>query len=335
MKYLLGSKKDFCDFVNLINSNHRIGIITHTDLDGLASAFFLEKILESKQFKVEIIDFVGYEKGMFDFSFNNFKKKKITKVFLTDMNADGGDLESFEKFRKSFDCFLIDHHPLKPGNWNKKNVLKTRTSDCSAWVLYNFAKDYFEVDEWTWLVTATMISEFSFNDKNNLKFLIDKCADITSIEDIDKSQAFFISNTIGASITLYKPNFEKVYNLIKNKDLMIKAIAEYKEDAKFFPKKNIYFGFLREIELISPSQVITRVSKENFSCVFIIAYVPKANPNIIKISSRCQSGKINVNLLMKKGVKGLKDAVFGGHVKASGAIIKKQDLDKFKDNLLK
>ena len=46
MKYLLGSKKDFHDFINLISKEDKVGIVTHTDVDGVVSGIFLQKILK-------------------------------------------------------------------------------------------------------------------------------------------------------------------------------------------------------------------------------------------------------------------------------------------------
>ncbi|MFA6974209.1 MAG: DHH family phosphoesterase [Parcubacteria group bacterium] len=140
MKFILGSEKDFSDFVDLINKEDRVGIITHTDLDGVASAIFLEKILESKGIKVSKILFLKYELGMFDNPILLLKQNKISKLFLTDMNADEADLLGFEKLRKTFDCFLIDHHPINDNLINRKNIIKNETNDCSAFVLYNLAK---------------------------------------------------------------------------------------------------------------------------------------------------------------------------------------------------
>ena len=44
---------------------------------------------------------------------------------------------------------------------------------------------------------------------------------------------------------------------------------------------------------------------------------------------------MNMNLLMKKGVEGLRDASGGGHIPASAARIREDDLGKFKENILK
>ena len=62
-RYVLGSEQMFYDFVNSLSKKDKIGVITHIDLDGLASGIFMQKILESKGLKVQFIEFVNYNPG--------------------------------------------------------------------------------------------------------------------------------------------------------------------------------------------------------------------------------------------------------------------------------
>ena len=61
----------------------------------------------------------------------------------------------------------------------------------------------------------------------------------------------------------------------------------------------------------------------------------KDNPKFYKISARNQSGKVDLNELMKKAIYGLKDATGGGHKQSSAATFMKKDLEQFKENLLR
>src|SRR3989344_6756786 len=114
MEFIIGSKKEFLDFLNAINNRDRVGILTHNDLDGIASAIFLQKILENRGINLEFIDFLTYKKGMFDLAISKIKKRSVNKLFLADLAADSSDLEGFEKLRGEVDSFLIDHHPVHP-----------------------------------------------------------------------------------------------------------------------------------------------------------------------------------------------------------------------------
>ena len=55
----------------------------------------------------------------------------------------------------------------------------------------------------------------------------------------------------------------------------------------------------------------------------------------MKVSSRNQSKSEDMGELMKKGVEGLEDSAGGGHVPAAAARFKREDLEKFKENILK
>lgn len=342
MKYLIGSKKEFYDFVNLIKSEDKVGILTHNDLDGIASAIFLEKILESRGIKLEFIDFLGYSKGMFERPLTSLKGKGITKLFLTDLSADSADLEGFENLRKEFDCFLIDHHPIVGDSWDKKNVIKTETNDCAGLVLYNLAKDFFDVSSWKWLVLATMVSEWSYKKRENMDILEKTYSGIT-IENLRDFECSKNSNMIGAALVYYRNNLKKVYSLIKKKDLesfrKIDKIIQheidsyinlYKKEAEFYPEKNLYFYYHTPKYEIS-SIIATILSRE--SGVFLFAL--DIGENKVKISARNNFDDVDVNLLMRKGIVGLEKATGGGHKRAAAAIIMKKDLNKFKENILK
>ena len=342
MRYLIGSKKEFFDFVDSIKKDDKIGILTHTDTDGIASAIFLEEILSKKGIKIEMIEFLRLKIGLFDEVSKKAKQKGITHLFLTDL-SEGVDFEAFEKLRKDFKVFLIDHHPMKKEGWDKTNVIKTESADCSAWVIYELGKNLIDAKKWEWLVTATMVAEWSFNSEENLKFLIHKCEDINSKEDVFNSRAFFIAKIIAAANTCLENNLKKCYELVKEKNLeelekyyeiveekLKKATIKYKEEAEYYPEKNMYFGYLRDSDLVSTSILISRISRENPENIFLI--LSDLDDLSMKVSARCQNG--GVNELLIKGIEGLKNATAGGHSKASGGSFLKKDLEKFKKNIL-
>lgn len=344
MKYVLGTKQEFFDFLNSITKEDKIGVITHTDLDGMASAIFLEKILESKDLKLNVLEFISYKKGMFEGPIRNLKSKGVTKLFLTDMNADESDLEAFEDLRKEFDVFLIDHHPISSDLKDKKKIIKSDTSDCSGLVLFDLGKECFNTKEWEWLVCATIISDWSFRNPENLKFLQERFPNLT-LENLDESEPKILSDKIGSAITYYKGDLRKIFNLLKEKKLedfekpyeviekeLKENVERFKREAEYYPDKGLYFAyFTPAFPMISP--IVTQISKQDPEHTYVFAADSK--DNLIKISARNQSGKEDVNLLMKKGIQGLKQATGGGHLRASAASIRKQDLEKFKENMLK
>jgi single-stranded DNA-specific DHH superfamily exonuclease len=343
MKYLIGSKKDFLNFLKDIEKKDKIAILSHNDLDGLASALFLEKILATKRLKAGFLEFLGHSSGVLKRIGKELKKKTISKVFLLDFSADLGHVQDFEKFREEFDVFLIDHHPINPDVKDNKNMIKTKTEDCTALVLYDIAKKFFNVEELDWLICATLISEWSYKDAKNLKFLQKKYPGIT-LENMWEFEPGKIDMQIGAGIRYYK-DLKTVYEMIKSKKLkgldkiqkiideeIEKSIKEYKKKVKFYPEKNLYFAYFSPKFSLSGT-VITLLSKKEPDKTFVLA--ADRDDGSVRLNFRNQEGGEDMIALAKKNVKGLKDSVSGGHFCAAGGSIRKQDVEKFKENLLK
>jgi len=342
MKFLIGNEQVFLGFLDSIKKEDKIAILTHTDLDGIASSIFLEKILESKGLKVSFLDFFGYKPGMLDDLSIKLNKKNITKVFLTDLNVDGNDLVGFEKLRKNFNILLIDHHPPNPNLETHVNIIKNHSEDCSAWVLYNFAKKFFNICEWNWLVCAAMVEEWSFKDNDNLEFLKSKCKDIKDEDPFD-SEPGRISEEISYALKFNK-DAKKIYNSIKKNDMkeikrtsaivskeIDKNIAKFKENAEYYKDKNLYFYYGKPKFDIG-NIVATKLSKQNKG---IYCYASNIDNKRIRISFRNNLGEEDVSEIVKNGIKGLEDAEGGGHKRASALSIRTQDLEKFKENTLK
>jgi len=342
MKYLIGNKQEFLNFLNSIDEKDKVGILTHADLDGISSAILLEEILKSKNQKFEFIDFLNYKKGMFDRPLLNLKGKNINKLFITDIGADDTDLEGFENLRKNFDIFLIDHHKINPDLKNKNNIIKTATEDCTTFTVYGLGKDLFNRKKWRDIVCATMAVEFSYRKPENLKFLQKADPEIT-LKNIGESSTMKYANKISSAL-IYYGNLRKVYDLVKEKNLdglnsihklisleIKKCVEDYRKNAEYFPEKKLYFYYLTpKFRITSAVATIVSLAEENNS--FLLA--SDTGKGFVKISARNQSKNADMSRLMKDGIKGLKNAVGGGHIAAASALVMKKDFNKFKERIL-
>jgi len=342
MKFLIGCEKDFFDFFDSIKPGDRVGILTHIDLDGIASAIFLEKILESKQIKLEFIDFLEYGAGMFQNSSIKLNEKGITKLFILDLNADVAEADGFENLRKEFDVFFIDHHPISENLKDYKNILKSESSDCVTLVLNYLAKDYFDVDFLYWLICPTIVAEWSFRKKEYMDILEKDYPGITK-ETLYNFSCGKIARKINSALIYYKDNIKKVYDLIKEKDLksfdevdkivqdeIDFCVEKFKKEAEFYPEKNLYFYYYTPKYNVM-STVVTILSDGNG----IFLFASDIDDDKIKISARNNTTDDEVNLLIRKGILGLENSTGGGHKRAASGTILKKDLAKFKENLLK
>jgi nanoRNase/pAp phosphatase (c-di-AMP/oligoRNAs hydrolase) len=342
MEYLSGSKEEFLNYLNKIKKSDNIAVITHTDLDGVASAVLINEILNYKNAKISNLEFTDYKNGMFEKFEEKFIQEKINKIFILDVNAES-DYKGFESLRKNFDVFLIDHHP---SNLKGINLIRTKTADCATFVIYELAKEKVNLGKLEWLVCATMISEYSYKDNSNFEFLKQHYPEI-AIETINDSNPGEIAKKISSALIYFEGDERKVYDLVLNKDLKsfekyqkiidkeIKSLVEkFEKEAEFFPEQNLYFYYAHPKFSIT-SIVTTILSSPDPTKTFVFVSDIEGEPDFYKASSRNQSGKKDMNLLMKKGIAGLENVSGGGHVPAAGARFMKKDLKKFKENLLK
>ncbi|MBU2562674.1 MAG: hypothetical protein KKF68_03370 [Nanoarchaeota archaeon] len=342
MEYIIGSKKEFYTFLDSIEKKDQIGILTHSDLDGIASAIFIEEILREKEINVESVNFMIHGFGEFQKKVREIKNRKISKLFILDLAGDLIDLDLFEALREEIDVFLIDHHEINKELQNKGNIIKTNTSECVAFVIYNLGDRLFDREKLGWLVCAAMISDMSYKNPENLRFIQEIYPEL-NLKNLSESVPKKISKIISSALTYYD-DVLKIYDLVKKKDVdrlekaydivekdFQKYVKKFKENAEFYPEKNLYFYYFNPRFDIG-SSVTTVVSDNDSGSTFI--GVSDVEDDFVKINARNQGDIADMNQLVKKGIDGLKNASGGGHKKAAGARIMKKDLEKFKKNIL-
>lgn len=343
MKYLTGSPDEFYKFVDGISKEDKIGVITHIDLDGVASAVFLEKILESKDLKINSLNLSGYGKGVLS---RTFKRTVPNKLFITDFQADSHP-EEFSFLKKNCDVFLVDHHPANGKFKDESGIIKTESADCSAYCLFELAKHYLDTKPLEWLVCSAMIFDYSFQKEENLNF-IKSIYPETNTKDIFQSEPGQIGQKISRALVYYGSNKKMVYNSIlkgnfKKLEKADKIIGEeidfwvekFKQEAEHFQEKDLYFYY--GSPKYDVSNIVASILSTNYlnksSIVFASDYFNRKNH--IRISARNNSGKINIGEVLKRCITGFYNATAGGHPKASGADFPKKYLWEFKENLLR
>lgn len=344
MECLIGSKEDFLDFVNSISSQDRVAILTHNDLDGLASAVFLEKILEKKGVKPCVVEFLSCRDGMLDKVTSKLLVEKINKIFISDLAVDSIDFSGFEDLRNNFEVFLIDHHPVSERLQNFDKVIKTSSDNCSAVTLFRLGKELLDLKEWEWLVCAAIFSDVSYKNKENFELVKSVYPDFPEDEStMSTSTPGINARKIATALIYFDRDVRHVYDLILDKNIselehafqVVEEeidywVKDFADNAEFYSNRNLYWYYFTPKFGIT-SIVVTLVSrmKPDFSFVGI-----SGTGEFLKISARNQNQTEDMNQLMKRGVEKLENASGGGHVPAAAARIQKKDLERFKENIL-
>ncbi|NCN87067.1 DHH family phosphoesterase [archaeon] len=342
LNYIKGSREEFFNFVDSIGLYGKVGIVSHIDLDGLASAVFLEEILKEKGIKIDYIDFTDIRKDMVKEISVKLKEKGITKVFFCDLGIDSIDFEGFKELREEMDVFLIDHHPMNEEvkNWN--NIIKTDSQDCSAMTCFFLGEGIIDSEKWTWLNCAAIFSDFSYKEKKNLEYLQSVYPDV-NYENISSTTPGINSRIIASGLVYYQGNEKYVYDLVKERNLeklkevhqiiedeVDRLVNEFGEKSKFYQERKLYFYEIdTKFNLVSAITTLVSKMKPEYTFVFMQRW-----KGILKFSARNQSGSVDVGALMKKCVDGLSDASGGGHKMAGSSKIQEKDKEIFMKRLL-
>lgn len=335
--YLIGSKKEFDDFVYLITPVDRVAILTHIDLDGLASALFLEKILEAKRININYLDFLDIKSDMLKEVIMKLKESRITKVFICDIGVDSIDLEGFRELRQEMDVFLIDHHPQEETFFDKRNVIKTASGDCSGMVCFFLEEEAIDAEAWRWLVCSAMFSDYSYVSEKNLDYIKSIYPEVTK-ENISGSLPGINARKIAAALIYYEHDRLHVYKLVKERkmaelteayeiieDEINRLIEDFSIRRKYYPEKNLYFYEIdSRFALLSNVTSIVSKMKSGSSFVFM-----QRREDQIKFSARSHEGLEDMGALMKKCTSNLEGSSGGGHRAAAAAQIKPEYLSEF------
>lgn len=342
INYIKGSRLEFMNFLDSISKEDRVAIMTHTDLDGLASGVFMEQIFKARGIPVEYIAFLGIGEDMVKAASVKLREKEISKVVFMDIGIDSIDYDGFRELREEMDVFLIDHHPMNEAIKDMSNIIKTDSRDCAAMVVFELGRGIIDAPEWDWLNCAAIFSDFSHVEEKNLKYIQSIYPDVT-FDNISSTIPGINARKASSALIYYKHDIKYVYELVRGRKMdelteaheiieeeIDRLVDDFSKNKQYYSDRNLYF-----YEVVSRFKVmsyaISLVSKMSPNDTFIFMF---RDGNYVKFSGRNSNEKVDINALMKHCIKGLPNATGGGHKAASAARIRAEDLDLFKERLL-
>jgi len=337
MKFLAGDEKRFFEFMGNLDEKDKIAIISHIDLDGIASAVLASRIIG----KVDYLRFIDYRPGVLKNVILELKKNKIKKIFILDLAIDSKeDIAEMEKFAE---IVVIDHHPFQNDMNSEKTVfMKAESENPAAAMCYYLFSKMQQIPGWIAALGIIADKPHVYNSENNPRVF----------EDFnlgkDKIDLWKYVFNLNLSIIYFKGSEKKVYDLInESKELSnLTKLDKYswivEEELemwrKRFEKEKEVFGslviFHIEPKYLVKSILINELSVQDSGKTFVFISAKKGD-EFLSISARTQMENVNVNTLLRNSIIGIENSTAGGHVKAAAARVPVKFLGKFKENLIK
>ncbi len=336
-QFKAGSEKRFFDFIGKLDDG-KTALISHNDLDGLISAKVANEALHA-----DYVDFVNYE-DLNDSLVTQLKKKKFKKIVFTDLNITD---EHFVKALEHFaDVLIIDHH-LITKDWNsEKTTFVNVQGHCTAYLNYYLFSKTQDLEKMDWLVALASVSDWCYFDNQGfMKRIYEKYGDKFVIEDkkIRMNGKFWdMQWNLNLALIYFKDNLRKVYESLGvefgNVGNLMNYTRKIQEELDFIVSKfedekegingGYFYQYKSKFDL--GSIVINVISGNNYDKTIVTVYPTEGG---YKISIRRQDGKLNVADYLKAMLTGFDNTLAGGHAKAAGGSIMKEDLEEFKERL--
>ena len=353
------------NFLRDIDKDERVLIISHWDMDGVASGAIISRILREKRGK-EADEFripQGRNHQIDQKTENLISKGKIDKLIITDINPGYQELKRILKNFKD-KVLIIDHH-----NFEKvpEDVIfvNPRVEDSEVYtsaskLCYDIALK-FGMDL-AWIAGTGIIQDFNVKGSEAI------------FEKLKKEYPYYFPKKIGQENLAKNCKYgklSKILNVKAYKDtakyaqiaykllMKVNSLTEIENTEEYYELNEIYWDMIRELEKTIEnyfddrelnrekqvsffkfsseyhinSSIATNISLDEPQWVHIIV---KESEDAMNISARCQSGRVNLEELLKKAMpdEALENGEAGGHRKAAGASLQKEYYKEFKENLI-
>ena len=319
-------------FLKNISPKDNIAIIHHDDSDGVCSAILFDNYCKNKGAKTKNFYYhLGETKS------KSLPLKQFNKIIITDISSK--DIQNQLKDIKNKKIFYTDHHPIYPTPKYITAYLTAKQGYIpSSRTTYELTKGK------KFLAMLGLIADSGNLYKENNSFIKKSLKQFNlTLEEFQKNYSHIFSDTL---IYLEKSP-QKAYKILSEisslqeisklkkyankveKDI-VKTVKKAKQKSEKINGINIY--------KINPKYKIKGIvaailSRENTAEPHIFLSIKTSNPKILGISARHNSDNANLPQLLEFASKNLKNSVCGGHKRASGGQVRKQDLKKFKQNL--
>ncbi|MBW2974606.1 hypothetical protein KY366_02715 [Candidatus Woesearchaeota archaeon] len=348
----------FREFVLGIKKDDKVGIVYHSDPDGVCSAAIFSNII--RRLRKKEADYSAYTYSPFipQDIISSIRKKRINKLIFCDLSID--QIPEIKAIEKLSDVLILDHHKLYRNVNSGKTVLikpqmvfASANPDfyCCSKLCLDLGKKVVNLKGLDWLAAIGILGDSGYDYWKPFVNKVFKRYRMQNTARINDSELYKITKMIFHSIAYNIKNTKVCYDLLcsskTHKELYSSKLQEcdrrIKKEIRYwnsnvnklaevYPKLGLVFDNIKPKYFINPS-VIKSLSQKYPDKTVVITQ--DMNKNTINISARRYDGKIAVNELLERSIKNLHRANAGGHRSAAGAIIQKKDFFRFKENIFR
>ncbi len=324
--WIAGNEKRFVEFISGLGGKDKIALVSHNDLDGVASAKIAYEIVEPNFLK-----FIDYEE-LNENLIEELKKNKINKVIFCDLYINELRKDFTDKLKGFDNVLVIDHHPFFFDFNNRKVVFLNAQGYCAAYLCYVMFSKINNLERYDWLVACACLSDFMYHKNRTwMENVFEKYGEefeAGMAGGIGSRKFMEVTKTLNKALIYFRNNITDVFDNIGNMFGDIGNLTKYADGVQREidncvrrfekEKKKIRGGHFWEFKkgkFNIKSIIATIISSKYFNKTILIL---EEDGEICKISGRRQDKGDDMNKLLKKLIEGFENADAGGHIPASG-----------------
>ncbi|MFO7794061.1 MAG: DHH family phosphoesterase [Candidatus Nanohaloarchaea archaeon] len=342
--------------------NSKIKILHHWDMDGVASATIISKILEKQRGRPAEDVSIPLERAYHLSEEEKEELKKFDKLIVLDFNLKADELEELNEF---IDVLVVDHHEFD----RRPDIpfVNPREFDADIYVpcskiCLDISAEFGLEDELRWIAGMGVIQDFGVEscpelfdalnedyekylpEELNQHELAKNCeygryASVLNIKPYRDSRHFSklayqaLMNSEDLMEIEAQEEYRKVYEVyLEMQDEFNKMVEDYEEDREIERDKRVIF-FKIDSEFNITSSISTNMSTKTPDWIHLVIQLDDE----VNISARCQSGRVDLGTLLRDSLPEAaveEGAEAGGHRKAAGASFPREYYEEFKENFI-
>lgn len=349
-------------FLRGLSKNDNVAVLYDDDGDGMTAAASVvvgvERLTGKRPFIVKTFEHTpAYIDELLP---QKLQAEGVTKIITVDKPIDQKGETFLRALEKMAPVLVIDHHKLYCDYHSPRFIMikpqivwETESSSFPTAILaYTLFSTILDLSDRDWVPCIGIVSDSTYP---RWKEMVDASAVKWGLAPVDEDP--FESPFGILSATIYCTQILSSYQMPELLDLMVDAdhpnvvlnsgfrtlvnvvdeeVKEWMErlrtEMKLFPEIELALASVHPRHGIK-SLLINKLSRERFSNWNLVILQDVANGTRVTLSARRQDFKVPMNDMLEFATKGMVEANAGGHIPAAGGLIRKQDEEKFIENV--